>query len=276
MHAGSSRARGRTRSRSAGRCGGCQVAQSAPVALDRIPVMHPGGADRGAVGRGRLRVVDRVGSAARPGAATSRATIAAGRNSHGSSDTLASVMLRSLVCFTFEPITRTMTPRALFHPARLARRPVLSTQSDERLVDLVRAGSDPAFEAIVERYRRALMRYVSRLLPPERAEDVVQQSFLKAYEAMHRNAARAEPEAVAVPDRAQRRAERAARPGRHALGAERHDRRRRAAGPGVRADGRPARARGGRPGASGAPARARSCCARWRGGATRRSRPPSV
>jgi len=66
---------------------------------------------------------------------------------------------------------------------------VLSTQSDERLVDLVRAGSDPAFEAIVERYRRALMRYVSRLLPPERAEDVVQQAFVKAYEAMHRDAA---------------------------------------------------------------------------------------
>jgi RNA polymerase sigma factor (sigma-70 family) len=82
-----------------------------------------------------------------------------------------------------------MTPRALFHPARLARRPVLSTQSDERLVDLVRAGSDPAFEAIVERYRRALMRYVSRLLPPERAEDVVQQAFVKAYEAMHRDSA---------------------------------------------------------------------------------------
>src|SRR3954454_8510050 len=82
-----------------------------------------------------------------------------------------------------------MTPRALFHPARLARRPVLSTQSDERLVDLVRAGSDPAFEAIVERYRRGAMRYVSRLLPPERAEDVVQQSFVKAYEAMHRNSA---------------------------------------------------------------------------------------
>jgi RNA polymerase sigma factor (sigma-70 family) len=82
-----------------------------------------------------------------------------------------------------------MTPRALFHPARLARRPVLSTQSDERLVDLVRAGSDPAFEAIVERYRRALMRYVSRLLPAERAEDVVQQAFVNAYEAMHRNGA---------------------------------------------------------------------------------------
>ncbi len=82
-----------------------------------------------------------------------------------------------------------MTPRALFHPARLARRPVLSTQSDERLVDLVRAGSESAFETIVERYRRALMRYVSRLLPPERAEDVVQQAFVKAYEAMQRDGA---------------------------------------------------------------------------------------
>jgi RNA polymerase sigma factor (sigma-70 family) len=90
--------------------------------------------------------------------------------------------------FTVQADHQSMTPRALFHPARLARRPVLSTQSDERLVDLVRAGSDPAFEAIVERYRRALMRYVSRLLPAERAEDVVQQAFLKAYEAMHRDA----------------------------------------------------------------------------------------
>jgi RNA polymerase sigma factor (sigma-70 family) len=91
--------------------------------------------------------------------------------------------------FNVQADFHTMTPRALFHPARLARRPVLSTQSDERLVDLVRAGSDPAFEAIVERYRRALMRYVSRLLPAERAEDVVQQAFVKAYEAMHRDTA---------------------------------------------------------------------------------------
>jgi RNA polymerase sigma factor (sigma-70 family) len=93
------------------------------------------------------------------------------------------------VVFHVQADNWTMTPRALFHPARLARRPVLSTQSDERLVDLVRAGSDPAFEAIVERYRRPLMRYVSRLLQPERAEDVVQQAFVKAYEAMHRDAA---------------------------------------------------------------------------------------
>src|SRR3712207_6126522 len=83
-----------------------------------------------------------------------------------------------------------MTPRALLHPARLARRPVLSTQSDERLVDLARAGSNPAFEAIAERSRRPLMRYASRLRPPERAEDVVQQSFVGAYEAMRRGDAK--------------------------------------------------------------------------------------
>ena len=41
----------------------------------------------------------------------------------------------------------------------------------------------------MERYRRPIMRYVSRILPPERAEDVVQQSFVKAYEAMRRDAA---------------------------------------------------------------------------------------
>ncbi|HEX2233182.1 MAG TPA: sigma-70 family RNA polymerase sigma factor [Thermoleophilaceae bacterium] len=61
---------------------------------------------------------------------------------------------------------------------------MLRTQSDERLVDLVRAGSEPAFEAIVTRYRRALLRYCSRILPEERAEDAVQQTFVRAYDAM--------------------------------------------------------------------------------------------
>jgi RNA polymerase sigma factor (sigma-70 family) len=77
-----------------------------------------------------------------------------------------------------------MTPRSLLAPARLAGQPVLRTQSDERLVDLVRAGSEPAFEAIVARYRRALLRYCSRLLPEDRAEDAVQQTFVRAYDAM--------------------------------------------------------------------------------------------
>ncbi len=51
-------------------------------------------------------------------------------------------------------------------------------------MDLVRAGSEPAFEAIVARYRRALLRYCSRILPEERAEDAVQQTFVRAYDSM--------------------------------------------------------------------------------------------
>ena len=80
-----------------------------------------------------------------------------------------------------------MTPKSLIAPARLARRPVLATQTDARLVDLVRAGYEPAFEAIVSRYRGALLRYAERFLPGERAEDAVQQSFVSAYEAMLRD-----------------------------------------------------------------------------------------
>ena len=77
-----------------------------------------------------------------------------------------------------------MTPHALLAPARLARKPILATQSDERLVDLVRAGYEPAFEAIVGRYRGPLLGYCRRFLPAARAEDVVQQTFVNAYAAM--------------------------------------------------------------------------------------------
>jgi RNA polymerase sigma factor (sigma-70 family) len=80
-----------------------------------------------------------------------------------------------------------MTPESLIAPARLARRPVLATQTDSRLVDLVRAGDEPAFETIVSRYRAALLRYAERFLSRERAEDAVQQSFVSAYEAMLRD-----------------------------------------------------------------------------------------
>jgi RNA polymerase sigma factor (sigma-70 family) len=58
-------------------------------------------------------------------------------------------------------------------------RAALRLQKDERLVQLVRRGSDEAFEAIVARYRGPLLGYSSRLLGRERAEDVVQQVFLK-------------------------------------------------------------------------------------------------
>ncbi len=77
-----------------------------------------------------------------------------------------------------------MTPRSLLAPARLAGQTVLRSQTDQRLVDLVRAGHAAAFEAVVARYRRPLLRHACRFLPAERAEDVVQQSLLRAYDAM--------------------------------------------------------------------------------------------
>ncbi|MGI9081200.1 MAG: RNA polymerase sigma factor [Thermoleophilaceae bacterium] len=77
-----------------------------------------------------------------------------------------------------------MTPNALIAPARLAGVSLLRTQTDERLVDLVRAGNDGAFEAIVSRYRGPLLRYCCALLPVARAEDAVQQTFLRAYDSL--------------------------------------------------------------------------------------------
>jgi RNA polymerase sigma factor (sigma-70 family) len=77
-----------------------------------------------------------------------------------------------------------MTPWAVINPARLAGSGLLRTQSDSRLVDLVRAGNDRAFEAIVLRYHKPLLRHCRRLLPAGRAEDAVQQALLRALEAM--------------------------------------------------------------------------------------------
>jgi RNA polymerase sigma factor (sigma-70 family) len=77
-----------------------------------------------------------------------------------------------------------VTPWALINPARLAGSGLLRTQTDARLVDLVRAGNDRAFEAIVLRYERPLLGHCRRLLPAARAEDAVQQALLRALEAM--------------------------------------------------------------------------------------------
>ena len=72
----------------------------------------------------------------------------------------------------------------MIEPARLAGGAVLRSQSDERLIDLVRAGNNRAFEAIVHRYRRPLLRYCGRFLTAPRAEDAVQHTFMNAYRAM--------------------------------------------------------------------------------------------
>jgi RNA polymerase sigma factor (sigma-70 family) len=63
---------------------------------------------------------------------------------------------------------------------------LLRTQSDERLVALARAGHDRAFEAIVERYRRQLLRACRRILPEARAEDALQQALMAAWAGLRR------------------------------------------------------------------------------------------
>jgi RNA polymerase sigma factor (sigma-70 family) len=63
---------------------------------------------------------------------------------------------------------------------------LLRTQSDERLVALAREGHERAFEAIVERYRRALLRGARRVLPEARAEDALQMALLNAWTALQR------------------------------------------------------------------------------------------
>ena len=74
-----------------------------------------------------------------------------------------------------------MTPHALIAPARLAGGCLMRAQSDERLIDLTRAGNERAFEAVVERYRGALLRHCRRFLPDGRAEDAVQQTLVRAH-----------------------------------------------------------------------------------------------
>ena len=69
---------------------------------------------------------------------------------------------------------------------RLASLSLLRTQSDDRLVALARGGNEQAFEAIVERHRRALLRHGRRLLSETSAEDAVQQAFLAAWTALRR------------------------------------------------------------------------------------------
>jgi RNA polymerase sigma factor (sigma-70 family) len=62
---------------------------------------------------------------------------------------------------------------------------LLATQSDQRLVALAREGHERAFEALVHRYRRPLLRYARRMrLSEARAEDVLQQAFMQSWIAL--------------------------------------------------------------------------------------------
>jgi RNA polymerase sigma factor (sigma-70 family) len=62
-------------------------------------------------------------------------------------------------------------------PARLLR-----LASDERLVELLRGGSEAAFETLFDRHHRGVLGFCRHMLgSPEEAEDVVQHTFLAAY-----------------------------------------------------------------------------------------------
>lgn len=62
---------------------------------------------------------------------------------------------------------------------------LLRTQTDRRLTALAASGSEPAFEALVDRYRRPLQAYCRRLLlDGATAEDVVQQAFLSTWQTL--------------------------------------------------------------------------------------------
>ena len=68
---------------------------------------------------------------------------------------------------------------------------LLAGATDERLVELARAGHEQAFAAIVERYRGPLLQYCRGFLPGAAAEDALQQTFINAYAALSRADARA-------------------------------------------------------------------------------------
>ena len=62
-------------------------------------------------------------------------------------------------------------------PARLLR-----LASDDRLVELVRGGSEPAFETIYDRHHRGILAFCRHMVgTQEEAEDAVQHTFMAAY-----------------------------------------------------------------------------------------------
>src|SRR5437764_13244739 len=66
-----------------------------------------------------------------------------------------------------------------------ARSPLLRLQSDERLVALIRRGSNTAFEVLVSRYHARLLAFCRHLLGSrEDAEDVLQEVFSAAFNAL--------------------------------------------------------------------------------------------
>jgi RNA polymerase sigma factor (sigma-70 family) len=75
-----------------------------------------------------------------------------------------------------------VNPR-LVPPSRLARLS-LRVQGDARLAELAGLGSEAAFEAIVHRYRRALLAHCAQVVGDSDADEAVQEALLKAHRAL--------------------------------------------------------------------------------------------
>jgi RNA polymerase sigma factor (sigma-70 family) len=91
---------------------------------------------------------------------------------------------RAAVSSDTEAMAALVTDSERKTPARLAGSAILALQSDERLVRLFRSGHERAFDAIVERYRKPLVRFSAGILPESRTEDAVQQAFINAHTAL--------------------------------------------------------------------------------------------
>jgi RNA polymerase sigma factor (sigma-70 family) len=79
-----------------------------------------------------------------------------------------------------------VAPREGVRSAPVGRPPrLLRVASDERLVALVRAGDERAFEAVYDRYSRHILSFCRHMLGSrEEAEDALQHTFLSAYRAL--------------------------------------------------------------------------------------------
>jgi len=64
---------------------------------------------------------------------------------------------------------------------------LLRMQSDKRLVKLFRRGTDPAFDELVRRYRTSLVNFAAVIAGRDRADDVVQDSLVKAHRSLSRD-----------------------------------------------------------------------------------------
>ena len=63
----------------------------------------------------------------------------------------------------------------------------LENLADEELVRRACAGSASCFEEIVRRYQVPLMRFLAKRFPSRRdAEDILQDTFVKSWQALHR------------------------------------------------------------------------------------------